>query len=1633
MIHSLFGRVPGQPAAAMREPPLSVGDLLDRAISAARALASGPRPPGGTQPVRPATRMAPELSGRTGRAVDQRSDLYALGATLYEWATGGPPFAERDPLRLMHEQLTQAPVAPIQLRPDLPPPLSDCILRLLEKEPESRYHSPHGLVHDLQRIQRGEISAFALGERDFPQRLAAPEQPVGRRLEIGRLEEALERASRGQRQVVLVFGAAGMGKSSLVSQLRTRVADRNGRMVAGKFDQYSRNDASATTQVLGALGRLLLAEPDAELAEHRRKILEQLGAQAGIACAVPEFKLLLGNDIPAPAAADPAHAATRLTRAMVGIVAAVASPARPLVLVLDDLQWSLAPALRLIDDVLESNGLAGVLVVATIRDSEQAGPDLLHSMLSRWLSHAAPPEVVRLESLGDEDVAEMLAQMLRITSADALPLARTLAPQSGGNPYDTLELVNALRDEGLLTQGEDGWRWDERRLGRYVGGASVVDLLAVRIVRLAPAARELLQSIACLGHEVPRRLALAATGLGDGQLGPVVAALVDEGLLLEEHGSLPMLRPRHDRVQQVAYGMLAERARLGLHHSLARRLAAAKGFDLEAAEQYLAASSEVSDTAECVAAACLLRGGAARARSLASYDASLRHLEAALSLLARAASAGAGDALLEADCDIDLHETLYVLGRLSEGDAVCARIEARETDPLRLLQPVYVQIGSLNSRGRSPDAAAHGLAYLRRLGFDVPERFESEALAPELARVRRWVEDFDPVREQSREPARRADVLAAAKILVRIGLPAATYHPWLACWVVLRCQALWEEHGPCPPLAPGIARILHVLPLLGDWQTGHVAAMHMLDFARRRGWDLETAYLCQILAVLGAHWFEPLENVREFAARAREGLVAAGELPLACFTYMASANVAGECGPTLDDYAREIRAASDFTRRAGNWVVAVCIEGHEFSLRALRGDPPQEGSHGLDEAAARLWARAAATPIGRYSDHLARASAAAYFGDGETLSVHARALLPEQFPGAYSTAQVHWFRALATAWEFQRAGRDGAEADAANLHAMDESIAWLRGRAAQAPANFRHLYLHAEAERAWAAGDVGGAVAFFDGALDALEGLSRPGHRPLLTERFARFQLAQGWAHGGKRLLREAQRLFLEWGAFAKVEQLERLIGPLPHSIPNMKVLGTSLSADELDALAILRASQALSSERSLGALRSRVEEVLRSMTGATRVVLALRGDDTNSWEVRQGASDEEPTLCVDAAGHLLPLAAFRYAERTREPLLLADALADDRFARDPYFRGMERCSLMVVPILHYGVSRAVLVLENSTARAAFGTARLDAVMMIAGQLAVSLESAQLYQRLEHKVQEQTQQLREAQSRLLAEAHRAGMAQIATNVLHNVGNVLNSVNVSTRVLADRVRHSRAARVADVAQMLDLRTAELMQGDEKARLLPGYVRELAQTLQAEREELLGELKRLASSVDHIKNVVAMQQSYAGASGVLEEASITQLVEDALRIQDDTLVRHAIEVRRDYAEVPPMPVDKTRVMQILVNLIGNARQAMQDVQGDRRLDVSVRQDEGWIGVGVADTGCGIAQENLAKIFSHGFTTKVGGHGFGLHSCAVAAHEMGGTLAVHSEGAGRGTRFTLRLPPPGMPVATSDPDAAGFGGAP
>ena len=734
----------------------------------------------------------------------------------------------------------------------------------------------------------------------------------------------------------------------------------------------------------------------------------------------------------------------------------------------------------------------------------------------------------------------------------------------------------------------------------------------------------------------------------------------------------------------------------------------------------------------------LLRRAAEQAALVGGYG----QVHTLLSGALRVADAGDAATLIE------LHTArltaLFCLGRLEEADEDYRIIERLSTTVLQRVDATCVQVRSLTNRKLLAEAIELAVDALRELGITVPapDRLP-ELIEGYFEHLYRWLDHTDAAEDLAR-PEITDPILLAVTPLFNAVFPAVYFagDTFMQAWLSLQVLRIWLDHGTArgvvgPPrrscaASPASYSIVTAIALREDYGAAYRAVRRILTLAEARGYEPETS-LARFVFSCFSCWFEPLESSVQSATLAYEGLIKAGDLASAGYTVVHTYGALLDCVPTLDVYAAEAEEALAFVRRVGIDQMGQWLQACRWLTGVLQG----KTSAALAEVVPID--RHADNPTARFSVHFTRAIAAAIFDDPAALTRHADAAM-QALPvvlGNYVSAVPRLLRGLALAAD---ARTGAADERPGMLSEVDDLIRWLRARAEDAPMNFLHLLRLLEAERAWAGGDFGAAALAFDAARGEVAARQRPWHRALITERAARFALARGLQHAGFELLAQARHEYLAWGATAKVAQLDWAYPALrPHAdapeesvgdqAGDLRGRGSVLTTGTIDLLAIVSASQALSSETTIDGLHARVGGVLAAVTGATAVQLLLWNEDRQDWLLPAPTGG---TVALSATGHdrAVPTSVLRYAQRIPEPLVVADATSDDRFARDPYFADIDRCSLLALPVLSRGRLRAVLLLENRLIRGAFTAERLDAVKLIAGQLAVSLDNAQLYSEL---------------------------------------------------------------------------------------------------------------------------------------------------------------------------------------------------------------------------------------------------------------------------------------------------------------
>src|SRR5712675_182491 len=749
--------------------------------------------------------MAPEQTGRMNRSIDARSDLYALGVTLYEMLTGSLPFTAADPMEWVHCHIARKPVAPSERLPTVPAVLSDLVLKLLAKTAEERYQTAAGLERDLRRClaewePHGRIAEFELGEHDLPDRLMIAEKLYGRTREIETLLGAFDRVvSSGRPGLVLVSGYSGIGKSAVVNELHKALVPSRALFVSGKFDQYKRDIPYATlAQAFQGLIRPLLGKSDAELAGWRDALREALGSNGQLMIGVvPELKLLIGEQPPVPEL-PPQQSQSRLQLVFRRFIGVFARSEHPLTLFLDDLQWLDAATLDLLADLLTQADVQRLLLIGAYRDNEVDSAHPLMRKLDAIRKAGAFVQEISLAPLAQEDLGRLISETLSCTPTVAAPLARLVHDKTGGNPLFTIQFVSALAEEGLLRFDHDAaqWQWELDRLHAKGYTDNVVDLMVGKLTRLPVETQAALQQLACLGNVAEITMLSIVLGKSNEDVRSDLWAAVRLELVEHLEGSYKFA---HDRVQEAAYSLLSERLRAEAHLCIGRLLVVHTPAErreeaiFEIVNQLNRGAALITsrDEREQLAELNLIAGR--RAKATTAYPSALTYLTVGVALLPE----DSRERRRELTFALELHwaECEFLTGALAEAEQRLAALSTRAANTVERATVACLRVDLYTTLDQSSRAIAVGLDYLRHLAIDWSPHPTEEVARREYERIwsqlgSRTIEDLIELPLMS-DPAS----LATMDVLTKLAAPLAFADATLTFLVLSRAVNLSLERG----------------------------------------------------------------------------------------------------------------------------------------------------------------------------------------------------------------------------------------------------------------------------------------------------------------------------------------------------------------------------------------------------------------------------------------------------------------------------------------------------------------------------------------------------------------------------------------------------------------------------------------------------------------------------------------------------------------------------------------------------------------------------------------------------------------------------------------------------------------------
>ena len=1631
--------------------------------------------------------MAPEQTGRMNRIIDSRADLYAFGVTLFELLTGRPPFLDADILAIVHAHLAVRPPSPDSIDPGIPRPVAAIVAKLLAKAPEDRYQTAAGLLADLRTCveryaQTAEIGDFALGARDVSTRFELPTKLYGRSAELAVLAGAFDRVVAGGVETVLISGPSGVGKTSVVRELFPLITRERGYYLSGKFDQL-RGDAPypALVAAFDGLIHQLLTESEDELARWRDRIAAAIAPNGQVVVdALPTLERIIGPQPPV-VALDAAATQSRFRLTLQNFIQVFTRRSHPLVVFLDDMQWADPESIQLLKLLALSEGSEALLLIKAFRDNEVSDGHPLMVAANELGRHGRVTRLA-IAPLPVAEIAALIADTLHREPAAVLPLAHLVCRKTDGNPFFVRQLLLALHEAGHIAfDPAGGWfAFDAASIERVPISDNVADLLADSLRKLPAPTQRVLATAAAIGNRFELDLLAMVAEQSPAAIHAALAAALAEELvvalseleyLASPRGAglvFPRLRFQHDRVQRAAYALMSPDDQQRLHLRIGELLLAASSgepgerlFDTVSHLNRAVALIDAHDRRVELGRLDVL--AARRARGSAAYIAAIEFLRVAVTCF------DWGTEYREQfEAHAMLAECCYLSGDAPRAAGVLDAAEVHATDhrdrgALEALRATLCVHGNdMTAALRSTRRAA------ALLGLAIPD--EPAALGAGIeAAIGEILQRIGgrPIEALLDLPAMTDLDAQALMVVLRSSIPAAfQLEPPLGAFMTAQMVRLSLVHGNCPASAYAYATFAGVLLETPLDELSYRFGKLGLELNRRLDDRASRPAVEFLFGLFSAPWRSPIAEAIDYLRDAAEcGRNNADHIHSGNAGALEISHRMFRGAEPLGEICRDARVYRQRCREVGGALTARLLTWQIDRIRVLAGELDGVTADGDGSPVALDAMREEVNVAHQFNFLHMRVDTAYATGDEAAaleLATAARALEP-MVPRMLIVVDHRFWHSLSAIAACRRAPARRAELEAV----IDANQRELARCAAACPANFEAMHLLVEAERASLGADLSAALALHDRATAAA---ARHGQRRLEAlghELHARLWLDREQPEIAQLYAARARGRYAALGMQRKVAMLDRRYPGLVRAAP-LRLTGTvtsSTAAEVLDVAAIAKATRAISGELELDKLLARMLEIIFENAGAEGGALVL--DDARGLTVaasRTAGADRTSTTATAVAAAALPRSIIHYVARTDSLLVLDNAAADPRFGHDEYLRRHRPRSVLCMPIKHKDRAVGMLYLENTLISGAFTQARLDALTILASQLAVSLENATLFaaqrlhaqaishandelrgqiavreraeaelaryrDHLEELIAERTQELTLANQKLrdaAAERERIEAELRLAQKLESVGRlaagIAHEINTPVQFVSDNVTFVRDALpglVDAIARYRELAAAIQGHGDAAAAAAAAARAEVDDDVDYALSHTPGALAAALDGLGRVAAIVRSMKDFAHPDR--DEKTLVDLnraIESTLMIAAHEC-KYVADVTTELAELPLVRCNGGEINQAVLNLVINAAHAIRDVVGQTgargKIDVRTRRDGDEVEIAIRDTGTGIPPEIRDKIYDPFFTTKEVGRGTGqglaiVRSVVVDKH--GGSLRFETK-SGAGTTFLLRLP--------------------
>ncbi|MCW6053588.1 AAA family ATPase [Lyngbya sp. CCAP 1446/10] len=1231
--------------------------------------------------------MSPEQTGRMNRGIDYRTDFYSLGITFYEILTGELPFTSTDPMELVHSHLARIPTPPIELVSTIPAMVNDIIMKLMAKNPESRYQSAFGLRLDLENCwqqwqETGEISQFTLGTRDICDRFAIPEKLYGRETEVNTLLAAFDRVANppespltkgGHRgvEIMLVAGFSGIGKTAAVNEVHKPIVGARGYFIKGKFDQFKRDiPFSAWVQSFQNLIRQLLTETSTNVEKWQAKILKVLGENAQVIIdVIPELEHLIGPQ-PKFQELEGIAAQNRFNLLFGKFIGVFATKEHPLVIFLDDLQWADSASLKLMQLLVSETDTRYLLLIGAYRDNEVFGTHPLILTLDELRKNAAIVNQITLSPLDKSSLNCLIADTLSCPPEQAVPLSELVFTKTQGNPFFATQFLKFLHDDGLIAFDFSCgyWQCDIAQVRALALTDDVVEFMAIQLQKLPVNTQEVLKLAACIGNQFDLSTLAIVHERSQTETADDLWQSLQEGLVIpisevykffQDAESSEVAQTSdlsvpykflHDRVQQAAYSLIPESQKQSTHLKIGQLLLRKGGnggsaptaeeieekiFDivnhLNMGKEFIIAPTERDELAQLnLIAGC-------RAKSSIAYGAAKRYLTTGLEFLA--VDSWQRQYRLSLALYSESAEVAYLNGEFEQMEKFANIVLQQATSMLDKVKVYDAKIQAAASQGNLTEDVSIGLQVLKHLGVILPESPSQSDIQKGLEETALLCAEQDIEALINLPEMTESEPLAAMYILSSIAPAAYVAAPTVLLLIVCKMVNLSLKYGNATWSSFGYSTYgLILCGVVQDIETGYRFGYLAANLAELLNVEKVKAKVLNVWGSLILHWKKHLREALPVLIEGYQSAVESGDFEMAGHCGFHICDVSCFLGQELTEVEQKISTYSKAISKIRqevllSWIALV----RQVVLNFLGNNPNPTCLIGesYNEEEGLKTAIRANDGCQIHQIYLYKLILNYVFGQHQEAIKNA--VLAEQYLGSV-TALIcvplfHFYDSLAHLAVFAEAS--SSEQDVI-LNRVKNNQEKMQKWAHHAPMNHLHKFYLVEAGRHQVLGERLEAVEMYDRAIALAQENEYINEEAVAHELAAKFYLEWGKEKIAQVYLTDAYYAYARWGARAKVEDLEKCYPQLIAPILNQK---TSLNTGDTIAQMMTGTvvsttsgvSQILDLATVIKASQSLSEEIHldRLLSSLVQVAIENAGAQTGSMILAEGDSWAIATQCV--------------------------------------------------------------------------------------------------------------------------------------------------------------------------------------------------------------------------------------------------------------------------------------------------------------------------------------------------------------------------------------------------------------------